>query len=462
MTPEQPPDNMPEQPHPQESSTPASMQAFVTVWLGQMGSAIGSRMTHFAVILWAWNLTEQATAIALIGFFTQVPRMLITPFAGVIVDCWNRKRLMMVGDTVAGVSTVVIFVLHINGHLALWHVYVTGAINATFSQIQQLAYTTSMTLMVPQRHYPRAMSLNFLSGYGAGIFAPALAGTLYGLVGLSGILVVDLATFAIAISMVMAVAIPQPQSPAQPLSVSSVVQDVKFGFRYIGDRPGMLGILVTAALFQFVHEISNAIHSPMILARTHNNAETYALVSATAGIGGVAGALLMTTWGGPRRRILGVLLGMIGAGLSKIGFSLGQRPGIWVPMQFCSSLNFPLIGSSGNTIWLSKVSPELQGRVFSVSLLIKGAVPPLGRLIAGPLADGVFEPAMMPTGRLSPILGGIFGTGAGAGMAVLYMLSAIAMLLVGVGGFLYRPLRIVEDALPDHTAAAAQARSEDP
>jgi len=430
--------------------SPASMRAFITVWLGQMGSAIGSRMTHFAIILWVWNLTEQATAIALIGFFTQVPRMVITPFAGVIVDCWNRKRLMMVGDTVAGVSTVVILVLHLNGSLSLWHLYGTGAVNAAFSQIQQLAYTTSMTLMVPERHYSRALSMNFLSGYGAGIFAPALAGTLYALIGLTGILMIDFATFAIAISTVITVAIPQPTAAPKSLNIATVIQDIGTGFRYIGDRPGMIGILVTASLFQFVHEISNAIHSPMILARTGNNAQALAIVSATSGIGGVVGALAMTTWGGPKRRIHGVLLGMVGAGLSKIGFSLGRNPILWVPMQFLSSLNFPLIGSSGNTIWLRKVSPELQGRVFSVSLLIKGAIPPLGRLMAGPLADDVFEPAMMPTGRLAPLLGGTFGTGAGAGMAVIYGLSAIAMVLIGLGGYLYRPLRVVEDTLPDH------------
>ncbi|MEO0489384.1 MAG: MFS transporter [Cyanobacteria bacterium J06659_2] len=426
------------------------LERFIVVWLGQMGSTIGSRMTAFAMVLWAWDLTEQATAIALIGFFSQVPRMAMTPFAGVIVDCWNRKRLMMVGDTVAGVSTVVILGLHTTGHLALWHLYGAGAINAAFGQIQQLAYTTSMTLMVPQRHYSRGVSLNFLSGYGAGIFAPALAGSLYTIIGLSGILVIDLATFAIAISTVIAIAIPQPTATPQSLNFTRLVKDISEGFRYIGARPGMLGILVVAALFQFAHEISNAVHSPMILARTQNSARALALVSATSGIGGVIGALLITLWGGPHRRIHGVLLGMSGAGLSKIGFSLGQGPGMWMPMQFFSSLNFPLLGSSGNAIWLSKVSPELQGRVFSASLLIKGAASPLGRLVAGPLADRVFEPAMAPTGMLAPVLGGVFGVGAGAGMAILYLLSGSAMLLIGLGGYLYRPLRIVEDVLPDH------------
>jgi len=427
------------------------MGTFGVVWLGQMGSAVGSRMTHFALVLWVWNLTEQATAIALLGFFTQVPRLLITPLAGVMVDYWNRKRLMMVGDAVAGVSTLVILGLHLDGNLTLGHLYGAGAINAAFSQIQQLAYTTSMTLMVPERHYSRAMSLNFLSGYGAGIVAPALAGTLYAVIGLAGILLIDLATFAIAMATVMAITIPQPPGAAGPLRVSSLLQDMGAGFRYIGDRPGMLAVLVTAALFQFAHDISNAIHAPMVLARTGNNAQVLALVAAASGIGGVVGALTVTAWGGPKRRIHGVLLGMVGAGLSKIGFSLGRLPVVWVPMQLLSSLNFPVIGSSGNAIWLSQVSPERQGRVFAVSLVIKGIIPPLGRLIAGPLADTVLEPAMMPGGRLAPLLGRVFGTGAGAGMAVLYSSSAIAMVLIGLGGYLCRPLRQVEATRPEPT-----------
>ena len=432
------------------------MRAFVAVWFGQMGSTIGSRMTSFAIVLWAWNLTEHATGIALIGFFTQAPRMIITPLAGVVVDSWNRKHLMMVGDTVAGLSTVILLGIYVNGDLALWHVYSMGAINAAFSQVQQLAYTTSMTLMVPKRHYSRATSMNFLSLYGAAIFAPAIVGALYPVVGLSGILIIDFITFAIAISTVIAVAIPQPTPASKSLSVISVVQDMGSGFQYIRERPGMLGILVTAALFQFALEVSNAIYSPMILARTQNNAQTFAIVSATSGIGGVIGALLITVWGGPKRRINGLLSGMIAVGLSKIGFGIGRTPFVWVPTQFLSSLNFPLLGSAGNSIWLSKVSPEIQGRVFSVSLLIKGAMPPLGRLIAGPLADIVFEPAMMPAGRLTPFLGKVFGTGAGAGMAVLYTLSAAAMVLAGVSGYFYRPLRIVEDTLPDHTAGPSR------
>lgn len=437
------------------SASARSTRAFLTVWLGQFGSAIGSRMTLFALLLWAWSLTEQATAIALLGFFSQVPRLLVTPIAGVLVDRYPRKGLMMVGDTVAGISTMVVLTLYLTGQLHLWHLYGVSAVNGAFSQIQQLAYTTSIALMVPQSHHTRVLSLNFLSGYGSGILAPACAGLLYGVVGLFGILLIDLSTFAIAIAALLSVTIPQPApteavpkaSPnPQPSrqNFSGIWQDMAFGFRYLRDRPGMLGILATASLFQFAHEVSNGVYAPMILARSGNSAQVFGMVSTAAGIGGVVGALSMTAWGGPRRRIHGVLLGMLGAGLSKLVLGLGRAPMVWVPAQFCSSLNFPLMGSAGNAIWLSQVSPEQQGRVFSASLLTKGAVAPLGRLLAGPLADYVLEPAMMPQGSLAPLLGGVLGTGAGAGMALLYVIAAIAMALVGLGGYLYPPLRTVE------------------
>lgn len=422
------------------------MRTFLIIWLGQLGSSVGSRMTSFAMTLWVWDLTQQATALALVGFFTQLPQMLATPFAGVIVDRYSRKQLMMVGDAIAALSTLVILWLHISDHLQIWHLYGAGAINGMFGQLQQLAYTASMTLMVPQRHYSRALSLNFLSGYGSGILGPAIAGAIYPVVGLTGILLVDLVTFAIATLTILLATIPQPQISATSLAFR---QDLAVGFRYLCERPGLMGILVTAALFQLAFQMTAALHAPMILARSGGSSQILATVYATSGVGGVMGALLITMWGGPRSRIYGVLLGMIGAGLSRVGFSLGRSLALWMPMQFCLAFNFPLMGSSGNAIWLSKVPPNLQGRVFAISILIKGLMSPIGRLAAGPLADRVFEPAMMPGGWLVPLFGPLFGTGRGAGMALLCGFAAIAMILVGLGGYLYPPLRNVESTLAD-------------
>jgi DHA3 family macrolide efflux protein-like MFS transporter len=418
------------------------MQKFIQLWLGQTASMIGSAMSGFALTIWIWESTSQVTALALLIFFIQLPRILLAPVAGILVDRCNRKFLMAIGDAVSALLTLAILLLYISQNLQLWHLYVAGAVNGIFDQIQQLAYSAAIATMMPEKHYSRASSLSFLAKYGASIIAPTLAGILYSVIGLSGIFTIDLATFTIAIATLVSVKIPQPAIASNPQRTRfHLLQELSFGFRYIVERPSLLALLVSVSLFWFAHDIGAALYSPMILARTGNNARILGTIFSAAGAGGVLGASIVSIWGGPKRRIRGFLLGMAGAGLSKIVFAFGQALSIWIPAQFCSSFNFPILGSSNEAIWLAKVPPEVQGRVFATRAVIVQLASAIGLLIAGPLADRVFEPAMQPSGFLAPIFGPIIGTGAGAGMALLYAISALGLLLVAVGGYACRLLR---------------------
>jgi MFS family permease len=432
------------------------MRTFLIIWLGQMVSAIGSRMTVFALTLWAWKLTGSATALALVSFFFLAPSIAIAPFAGVIVDRSNRKGLIMLGDTVAGLSTLAILLLHLGGNLQIWHLYLIVAINGLFNQLQVLAYEVSIPMLVSKQHYTRAVSMGSILGYGPEIVGPALAGVLYYVIGFTGILLIDLISFAIAIGTVFVVHIPQPPiSEMGRQSRAGIQQELIFGFRYIFAHKSLLALLLLASLFWFAHDIGDSLYSAMILARTGSNAEVLASLEAAAGVGGVTGALLLSTWGGYKRRIHGLLLGMVGAGFSKIVFGLSQTPLNWIPAQFCSSLNFPSIYSCDRAIWMTKVEPDLQGKVFATHITLSRFTPAIGRLLAGPLADYILEPAMMPDGNLAPIFGGMFGIGPGAGMALLYVICALCMLLVGIVGYAFPALRNVEDIVPDHDAKAA-------
>jgi hypothetical protein len=234
------------------------MRTFVIVWGGQLVSTIGSYMTSFAITLWAWQLTDQATALTLIVFFNRAASLLIAPFAGGIVDGlrpifgqrWSRKQLIILSDTVAALSTVVILLLHLTGHLQLWHFYVTSAINGIFSDIQELAYSTSIALMLPKQHYTRASSMVSILHYGPSIFAPALAGVLYYITGFISILWIDLFTFSIAIFTVLRVQIPQPiVSETQPQHQESLWQEIFSGFRYVFARPGLSALLMISFKF---------------------------------------------------------------------------------------------------------------------------------------------------------------------------------------------------------------------
>ncbi|PMB36876.1 MFS transporter [Fischerella thermalis CCMEE 5319] len=429
---------------------PTSMRNFIIVWLGQLVSTIGSSMTNFAIEIWAWEITGKATTLTLVGFFSLLPGIIMTPISGVIVDRFNRKLLMMVGDTVAVLTTIMILLLYLTNNLQIWHFYLTGAIVGTFNQFQSLAYSSSVSLMIPKQYYTRASSLEFMSGYGSSMIAPALAGYLYTVIGFLGIWLIDIFTFAIAIGSLWLVSIPQPPPTTENETIVDIWQDLGFGWRYINTHKSLLALLVVNLLFWLPHDIGDPLYAPMILSRTDNNTLVLGSLASAAGFGGVTGAIIVSTWGGFRRKIKGVLLGMIGAGLSKIVFGLGKTPWVWIPAQFCSSFTFPLNGSSDSAIWLAKVPPNMQGRVFAARSLILQLASAVGYLIAGPLADRVFTPALQSGGVLVGIFGRLFGTGTGAGIALLYVMCAVCMLLVGLVGFSVRILRDVEKIVPDH------------
>jgi MFS family permease len=436
------------------------MRNFLMIWAGQLVSTIGSSMSRFAIAIWAWEITGKATTLTLVGFFSLLPSIAIASISGAIVDRCNRKLLMMVGDAVAVLTTIIMMVLYLTDSLQIWHLYVSSAIVGTFNQFQSLAYSASVSLLVPKQHYTRASSLEFVSGYGSNIIAPALAGYLYQVIGLFGIWLIDISTFAIAISSLLFARIPQPTQTDEHQNPSHIWQGLGFGLRYILVRKSLLALLIITVLFWFAHDVGNSLYSAMILSRTGNDTVVLGSLSAAAGFGGVTGAIIVSTWGGFKKKINGVLLGMIGAGLSKIVFGLGRTPWIWIPAQFCSSFNFPFNGSSDKAIWLAKVAPHVQGRVFAAHSLVLQIGSAAAYLIAGPLADNIFAPALATTDSRVGILGEIFGTNAGAGMALLYVICAVCMLLVGCAGFYIPQLRDVERILPDHDAEYAQLDGE--
>ncbi|WP_414620435.1 MFS transporter [Calothrix sp. CCY 0018] len=431
---------------------PKSLRSFLIIWVGQVASILGSEMTSFAVTLWAWQATGQATPISLILLFYQIPRVIASIFAGVLVDRCNRKQLMMLGDTVAGISTIVILCLFLLNQLEIWHLYITAAINGLFGYFQGLAYSASMSMIVPKQHYTRASAMSdHLTQFGSTILAPALAGTFYYRIGLGGIFAIDLITFVVAITTVWAVDIPQPERSKTNQATETLWQELTFGFRYIIKRSGLLFILLFLLVLYLFDTVLYGIHSPLILARSNNDAAMYATIQAAIGIGGIVGALLLSIWGGFKRRIHGFLLGTIFSYGSMMVFGLGNSPSIWIIAGFFTAFFWTFISSSNQAIWLSKVDPQVQGRVFAARYLISQIASPIGLAVSGPLADYVFSPAMKPGGSLASVLGNWFSTGSGAGMAVQYTLFAFFGVVIGLAGYGFRKLRDVEIIVPDYS-----------
>lgn len=443
-------------------SRPMGMRAFIIIWIGQVVSLLGTAMTQFGFTIWAYEKTGQATSLALIGFFFVLPMVVLSPTAGAIVDRSNRKMLMMVSDLAAGLTTIVQLVLLTTGQLEIWHLYVTAAIAGTFQTFQWPAFAASITLMLPKEQYGRANGMLELANSASGVFAPMLAGVLLGVIGLTGILIIDIITFTFAVGTLLFVYIPQPaQTQAGREGQGSLWTESAYGFRHIWARPSLLGLQLIFAIGNFFATIGYTLIAPMILARTDNNELMLASVLSAGAIGGVVGGLTMSAWGGPKRRVHGVLGGwVLGSLLGETLLGLGRTLPIWVVASFFFALSAPVINASNQSIWQAKVAPDVQGRVFAVRRLIAWVVVPLAQLVAGPLADQVFEPAMMPWGSLADTFGRLVGVGPGAGMALMLVFSGLAAALVGMSGYAVRDVRDAEEILPDHEAAAEGASLE--
>ncbi|MBE9178543.1 MFS transporter [Oculatella sp. LEGE 06141] len=431
------------------------MKTFILIWLGQMVSTIGSAMTVFAFILWVWERTESATTLSLFGFFSELPLIGVMLVAGVLVDQANRKRLMILGDAGALFSTIGVTVLYAAHLLEVWHLYIIVALQTCFSHVQNLAYSASISTMLPKEHYARAGAMRTIVSYSATILAPGLAGFLYPMIGLRGILGVDIGTALVAIATLCIVQIPQPvtsHSKDEPCSdtPTSLWHKLTFGLRYIWQSPNLLALTIAFSCFWFFHQLGEYVFKPMILARTDGSAIILGSVSMATGAGGLIGGGVMSIWKGFHPRIHGMLLGFMGAGIGKLVVGISPIPLVWILGRVYTFIHFPVLLSSSNAIWYAKVAPGLQGRVFAADQLIGIIVGAFTALLAGPLADGIFEPAMQPNGILVPFLGFIFGTGDGAGMSLLYVIVGFATLLVGCWGYRIQRLREVEIRLPDH------------
>lgn len=444
-----------------DNSRPSGMRGFTVIWFGQLISMLGTGMTNFALSFYIFQKTGQATALTIAIFCFVAPSIILSPLAGALVDRWNRKLVIILTDLAAGIVTLGwLLILATAGDLQLWQIYLGNIITGAFNSLQFPAFSAAVSLMIPKAQFSRAAGMLDFAGAASNILAPAFAGALIGAIGLVGIMLIDVVTFVVAILSVIVVHMPQPEPEPVPAGGKrpSLWQDSIYGFRYIKERPSLLGLQFAFTALNFISAFGAVIATPMILARTDNNAASLATVQSIAAFGGVAGGLIMSTWGGPKRKVKGVLLGMSGESiLGPVVIGLSRAVPGWAVGSFMSQLFIPIINGSNQAIWQSKVPPAVQGRVFATRRMIAQISFPVAILFAGPLADRIFEPAMSSDGALAAVFGPLVGTGAGAGMSLMVLLSGLLGIAVGLIGYSIPAVRNVEDILPDFDTVPAPA-----
>lgn len=428
-------------------------RAFGVLSAGQAVSLVGSGMTRFALAVWAWQETGSATTMVLIALCGFAPAVLLGPFAGALVDRWGRRTALLVSDTGAALPVIALLLVDSAGELPLGLVYVAAVASGVFEAFQWPALTSAVSLLVSKERYGRANGVLGFAEAASRTVSPIAGGGLFAVGGLAPVFAVDLGSFAVGL---VATLLGPPLRVSTAEGRRSVWSEAVDGFRYLIRRPPLLLLQGLLFVLHLLLPIFYVLIEPMILARNGGNAAQLGLVLGATGAGGLAGGLVMTAWGGPARRIHGVLAGNAAwCAIALTGVGLARSTLAWILLGFLAAFILPVIVGSTRSIWQVKVGPAVQGRVFAIQRMLAQVSVPMSLLVIGPVADRVAEPALRPGGSLAGTAGEVVGTGPGSGMALMMVVAGLLGVLVCLSGYLIRPVRRIESELPDHDVQPA-------
>jgi len=406
---------------------------FFTIWTGQAFSLVGSMLVQFALVWWLTEYTGSATVLATASLVGLLPGIFVGPFAGVLVDRWNRRVVMIVADAIIALATIGLAYLFAAGAVRVWHVYAIMFIRAVAGGFHWPAMEASTSLMVPENHLSRVAGLNQALHGAMNVVSPPLGAFLLSLLPLQAVLMIDVGTAALAVVPLFFTYIPQPRP--RPASAEaqegkpSLWRDLRQGLRYVWGWPGLFAVLVMGAVGNFL--FNPAFSLLPLLVTDHFGGQAFHLgwLEATTGIGILLGGLILGAWGGFRRRILTSLMGFVGIGVGILGLGLAPASTFWLALgaTFLVGMAIAMTDGPFAAVIQAQVAPDMQGRVFTLMHSLLKAMSPLSLAIAGPVADWL-------------------------GVRIWYVVGGVACVLMGLGAFFVPAIVYLED---NHNARPA-------
>ncbi|MBM4458861.1 MAG: MFS transporter [Chloroflexi bacterium] len=378
-----------------ETKTSPWATRFFAIWTGQAFSLLGSSLAQFALVWWLTKTTGSATVLATATLVAILPQVLLGPFAGALVDRWNRRRVMIAADGLVALAAGLLAYLYWANAIQIWHIYAVMLIRSIGGAFHWPAMQASTSLMVPKQQLSRVAGLNQTLHGVMNIISPPAGALALSVFPMHSILAMDVFTALIAISPLLFVTIPQP--PRQLADAQAVItprllwRDVREGLRFIYGWPGVFALLIMATVINFTLNPAFSLMPILVTKHFSGGALQLGWMNSAWGVGVVAGSLLLSVWGGFRRRILTTLSGLVGMGFGTllIGLSPASAFGLAVASMFLAGFMNPITNGPVIAILQAVVPPEIQGRVMTVVGSVSAAMSPLGMAIAGPVADAL-------------------------------------------------------------------------
>lgn len=404
------------------------LKDFLLLLGSQSISQLGTAMTSFALILWAYQKNGTVMTISMLSIFTYLPYVLVSIFAGTFIDKWNKKTVMLISDAIAAICTVGVLILYQLSLLQVWHLYIINTLIGLMNAFQFPASNVAVTLIVPKKHYTRVSGLQSLSDSAIRIFPPIFAASMMSWKGMQGILIIDLISFFVAFNLLLlCIKIPNNSIMNDKTKKYKSFSECKKGFVYLLEEKGILYLILSMSIINLLGSMAfGSVLDAMILSRTDNNQIYLGFVRSAMGVGGIIGSIMVTLMKTPKSRVkiifnscaLSFLLSDILLGVSKNIY-------VWVFGVLAGNIVIPFLNSSEISLLRTKIPVDIQGRVFSIRSAIQFGTIPLGALVGGVLADKVFEPLMLNSILMQETIGKIVGTEKGSGMAIVFIIVGI-------------------------------------
>lgn len=423
--------------------TPASkaLPRFLVVWAGQLVSAIGSGLTGFALGVHVYRRTGSATAFALLTLCAFLPSILLRPVGGVWADRFDRRAMMVAGDlgSAAGLAVILAFLLH--GPAPLGVIYGGVLLSSAFVALQNPAYKASVTDLVPEADYARCSGLVQLAASAQFLLSPVLAGLLLQVASVTAILALDILSFLAAVAAVLAVrkGVPGARRDREP---GGFLREFQEGWAALVDHRGVLALVLILSLVTFYIGLLQALLGPMVLAFA--DARTLGAVISCSATGMLAGSLVISLRGTSSRQsqVLAWALGAAGICFGFLG--LTTRVPLLIGAGFCFFLALPFVNTSADVLIRRAIGGDTQGRAWGIIGLVSQLGYVGAYLVAGVLADRVFNPWLREGGRLAATAGRLVGTGPGRGIGLMLLISGLGVAAVAACAGRLRSIRALE------------------
>ncbi|SDC52016.1 MFS transporter [Shouchella lonarensis] len=434
------------------------MKMFLILWIGQVFSIVGIGITSFALGVWVYIETGSVTAYALIAFFALLPDIILSPVAGVFVDRWNKRKVMLICDIAGAVIAFSLVTIVFVGQLEIWYIYLAVGINSVFKAFQWLGYYSSVSLLVPKQHFGRAGGLLQAGETFSKLLGPLLGAVFLELLGVKGVLILNLVTYSVAVISILMV----KMSKAKPESTQNLnfIQEMRDGFKYLFGLRGLVWLLVFFMCVNLSVGTLESLVTPLVLG--FSNSQSLGYIMSASGVGMLGGSMLISFWGGPKKGKINMIV-IFGVIQGLLVVWVGLLPNLWsigfalFGAMFCGSV----MAGCSQALWIATVSPDIQGRVFAIRGSVAWSTLPLAFVITGPLSDNIFEPLFRSEDNiLVNTVGAIIGTGEGRGAAFIIIMAGIFIILITTLFLFNKKFRGIEGRLLDKTIDSADNKEE--